>query len=176
MKRGHVTLTVYSVVYGSIVLCRVGYVALWETGWKSHLVEKINAVWWNSQNSKQRAFGRYPKGKTYSRCQKGIHLCDASHLVIVRRRRKCTSYAKRGKPRNDARLKKLELVLCAGKSRPCWKRRKFCLMSREQVGLAPLLVSLQSFFFLCVGRKVVWHIIKLKIHRFRCRKKKILYP
>ena len=138
--------------------------------------KKINAVGWNSQNSKQRAFGQCPKGKTYSRCQKGIHLCDVSHLVKVRRRRKCTSYAKRGKPRNDARLKKLELVLCAGKSRPCWKRGKFCLMSREQVGLACLLVSLQSFFFLCVGRKVVWHIIKLKIHRFSCRKKKILYP
>lgn len=146
------------------------------TGWKSHLVEKINGVWWNSQKSKQRAFGQCPKGKTYSRWHKGIHFCDASQLVIVRRRWKCTSYAKRRKPRNDARLKKLELVLCAGKSRPCWKRGKFCVMSREQVGLARLLVSLQSFFFLCVGREVVLHIIKLKIHRFRCRKKKILYP
>ena len=43
----------------------------------------------------------------------------AMPLIWSRRRRKCTSYAKRGKPRNDARLKKLELVLCAGKSRPC---------------------------------------------------------
>ena len=49
-------------------------------------------------------------------------------------------------------------------------------MSREQVGIPCLLVSLQSFFFLCVGREVVWHIIELKIHRFRCRKNKILYP
>ena len=32
MRRGHVTLTVYSVVYGSIVLCSVGYVVLRETG------------------------------------------------------------------------------------------------------------------------------------------------
>ena len=34
MKRGHVTLTVYSVVYGSIVLCSVSYVLLGETGVK----------------------------------------------------------------------------------------------------------------------------------------------
>ena len=32
MKRGHVTLTVYSVVYGSIVLFSVGYVVLGENG------------------------------------------------------------------------------------------------------------------------------------------------
>ena len=54
------------------------------------------------EQSKLETKSIWPKGKTYSRCQKGIHLCDASHLVIVRRRRKCTSYAKRGKPRNDA--------------------------------------------------------------------------
>ena len=64
-----------------------------------------------------------------------------------------------GKPENDARQKKLELVSCAGKGDRVESAGKFCLMSREQS-----------------GREAIWLSVKLKIDLFRCRKKKILYP
>ena len=81
-----------------------------------------------------------------------------------------------GKPGNDARQKKLELVSCLDNADRVESAGNFFLMSREQSGLPlPLLVSLQNFKFLCRTRS---HLAqqKLKIDLFRCRKKKIFYP
>ena len=81
-----------------------------------------------------------------------------------------------GKPGNDARHKKLELVSCAGKADRVESAGNFFLISREQSGLPlPLLFCFRILSF-SVGREAILLSAKLKIDLFRCWKKKIFYP